>query len=76
MALSMTSDYVTSTGCPEPYLEGIAQAGFSHVHWCHQWCTDFLYSDSEIHQITEWFERFGLKLLDLHASAGQEKNWA
>lgn len=72
----MTSDYVTSTGCPEPCLEGIAQAGFSHVHWCHQWCTDFLYSDSEIQQIAEWLERFGLKLLDLHASAGQEKNWA
>ena len=45
--LSMTSDYVTETGCPEPYLRRIAEAGFSRVHWCHQWNTDFLYADCE-----------------------------
>lgn len=73
--LSMTSDYVVSTGCPEPYLRRIAEAGFTHVHWCHQWNTDFLYDDAEIGQIAGWLREFGLQVTDLHASAGQEKGW-
>ncbi len=76
MTLSMTSDYVTTKECPEPYLAQIAEGGFSHIHWCHHWCTDFLYSDFEIRQIAAWLDQFGLQLLDLHASTGQEKNWA
>ncbi len=75
MKLSMTSDYVTSQDCPEPYLRRIAEAGFTHIHWCHQWHTDFLYNDSEIAQIAAWMKEFGLGLTDLHASAGKEKNW-
>ena len=73
--LSITTDYVKDTGCPAPFLERIAAAGFSHVHWCHHWNTDFLYSKHEIRQIRKWLDDSGLKLLDLHASAGVEKNW-
>ncbi len=73
--LSITSDYAISTGCPEPYLRRIAEAGFTHVHWCHQWNTDFLYDDCEIEQIEHWLHRYGLQLTDLHASAGNEKAW-
>jgi sugar phosphate isomerase/epimerase len=73
--LSITTDYVKDTGCPAPFLEKIAAAGFSHVHWCHHWNTDFIYSRHEIKQIKKWLGDFGLKLLDLHASAGVEKNW-
>lgn len=74
-ALSLTSDYATSTGCPQPYLQRIARAGFSHVHWCHHWCTDFVYADCEIEQIARWLAEHGLALTDLHASAGAEKRW-
>jgi len=74
--LSMTSDYAADTGCPAPYLVRIARAGFTHVHWCHHWSTDFLYADSEIDQVARWLAEFGLGLTDLHASAGQEKGWA
>ncbi len=73
--LSITTDYVKDTGCPEPYLRAIAEAGFSHVHWCHHWNTDFLYSKPEIEQIAKWLRDFGLSLTDLHASAGREKAW-
>jgi sugar phosphate isomerase/epimerase len=73
--LSVTSDYVKSIGDPEPYLRRIADAGFSHVHWCHHWNTDFIYSQPEIDQIASWFADYHLRLLDLHASHGQEKNW-
>jgi sugar phosphate isomerase/epimerase len=72
----VTTDYANvSTGCPEPYLRRIAEAGFSHIHWCHQWNTDFLYADCEFEQIERWLRDFKLVLTDLHASAGGEKNW-
>ncbi len=76
MDLSITTDFVADTGCPEPHLERIAAAGFSHIHWCHQWNTDFLYDTAEIEQVARWLRSFGLQLLDLHASSGREKGWA
>lgn len=76
MHLSITSDFAADTGCPEAHLERIAAAGFSHVHWCHQWNTDFLYDPAEIDQVARWLGSFDLQLLDLHASSGREKGWA
>lgn len=73
--LSLTTDYATDKGDPSPYLKAIAEHGFSHIHWCHQWNTDFLYMEPEIAQIKRWLDEFGLKLLDLHGSCGPEKNW-
>jgi len=73
--LSITTDYCKDLGCPEPYLKKISKAGFTHVHWCHQWDTDFIYSKSEISQIAIWLKKYNLKVLDLHASDGKEKNW-
>lgn len=74
--LSITTDYARDTGDPSPYLRRIADEGFSHIHWCHHWNTDFLYSRWEMEQIRKWSETYGLQLLDLHGSAGNEKNWA
>ncbi|MCS7061053.1 MAG: sugar phosphate isomerase/epimerase family protein [Anaerolineae bacterium] len=76
MALSLTTDYAADTGNPEPYLRRIAEAGFSHIHWCHHWNTDFIYLPSEIAQIKRWLRTFGLQLLDTHGSDGKEKRWA
>lgn len=73
---SITTDYAKGTGDPSPYLRRIADAGFSHVHWCHQWNTDFLYSRYEQDQVKTWLREYGLALLDLHGSIGQEKKWA
>ena len=75
MMLSITADYLTSEGCPEPYLRRIAEAGFSHVHWAHHWNTDFIYSRYEVDRIEAWLEEYGLALLDLHASSGVEKKY-
>ena len=74
--LSMTTDYAKGTGDPSPALRRIAEAGFTHVHWCHQWNTDFLYSRWEVEAIDKWLREFGLDLLDLHGSHGVEKQWA
>jgi sugar phosphate isomerase/epimerase len=75
MSLSITTDYVSDSGSALPYLKAIAQAGFSHIHWCHEWNTDKLYTASEIHEIGQWLKETGLSLLDLHASEGKESRW-
>jgi len=75
MKLSITTDYVTDQGDPSPYLRAIAEADFTHVHWCHHWHSDFLYAASEIEQIGRWLDEYGLRMLDVHASEGVEKFW-
>jgi len=75
MMLSMTTDYAADTGCPEPYLRRIAEAGFTHVHWGHWWAGEFVYHPPEIEQIGQWLKEFGLVLSDVHASVGTEKNY-
>ena len=72
---SIATDYLADRGDPSPYLQAIAHAGFTHIHWCHHWNTDLLYSRHEIAQIQRWLDAFGLTLLDLHGSAGAEKAW-
>jgi sugar phosphate isomerase/epimerase len=73
--LSMTSDFVISTGDPQPYLQAIAEAGFTHVHWCHEWDTDRLYAREEVEQIASWLREYGLGVTDLHGSAGRQRCW-
>lgn len=73
--LSLATDHITSTGCPEPTLRSLAAAGFSHCHWCFQWNTDFLYADAETDAIRGWLDELGLAVLDVHGSAGAEKGW-
>ncbi len=73
--LSMTTDFQSDKGCPQPALLAIARAGFSQVHWCHHWNDDFLYGRAEIDQIAAWLREYRLSVCDLHASAGVEKTW-
>ena len=75
MDIGLNTDFLASTGSPEPYLKAIAEAGFTHLHWCHQWCTDFFYNSSELAQYGKWLKEYGLQLLDIHGSQGQEKSW-
>ena len=75
LALSITTDYFKDIGNPEPYLKKISEAGFTYIHWCHEWNTDFIYSESDINEIITLLEKYNLKVLDLHASEGKENNW-
>ncbi len=75
LELSIATDYITDIGNPEPYLQKISKAGFTHVLWCHEFNTDHLYSDTEIDEISGWLNEYDLKILDLHASEGKEKYW-
>ncbi len=51
-------------------LEKIAKAGFTHVHWCHEWDGDYYYSRAEMELIKSWFDEYALKAKSLHASKG------
>lgn len=73
--LAISTDYKNSDDDPQPYLRQIASAGFSHVHWCHQWNTEYLYSKTEIGQIVLLLRSYGLQVNDLHASSGNEYHY-
>jgi len=73
--ISIATDYAADVGNPEPYLQRISEAGFAVIHWCHHWNTDFAYGESELVWIAKWLKEYGLRLNDLHASVGPEKNW-
>ena len=75
MNISMTTDYLADEGDPSPYLRRIAETGFTHVHWCHHWNTDFLYARCEVDQVARWLSEYGLRLLNVHGSNGREKCW-
>ena len=53
-------------------LARIARAGFSHIHWCHEWTGYYIYSIHEMHQIREWCDELGLKVCGVHASMGDK----
>lgn len=56
----------------EESLKQIAEAGFTHMHWCYDWTGDYLYAKSEMQQIREWMDQYGLKAKSLHASRGSD----
>ena len=67
---AVNTDYKNSFDDPEPYLARIAGAGFTHIHWCHEWTKDRFYSDEEIDQIAAWIKRYSLQANDLHSTEG------
>lgn len=58
----------------ENCLKLIAGAGFTHMHWCFEWDGDYLYAGSEMQQIREWMDRYGLRAKSLHASKGSRRD--
>ena len=72
---SITTDYFEDTGNPFPYLRKISDAGFSYVHWCHEWSTNYLYTRDDIAEIKSNLRKYDLEILDIHASNGREISW-
>ena len=75
MDLAVNTCFLSASGSPEGALKAIAEAGFTYLHWCHHWRTDFLYGPAELKQCAQWLRSFDQRLLDVHGSAGQEKCW-
>ena len=57
----------------EAMLRELAAAGITHIHWCHEWSGDYLYSRYEMIQLRNWLDRYGLIAKGVHASEG---HWA
>lgn len=57
----------------EESIRQIAEAGFTHMHWCYEWDGDYLYARSEMRQIRGWMDKYGLKAKSLHASKGSRR---
>lgn len=51
----------------------ISAAGFSHIHWCHEWDGDYTYSRYEMLQIHSWMNELGLKCKGIHATEGSRR---
>ena len=80
--LAFSSDYSSSSAelenkCMdelENCLKKISNAGFSHVHWAHEWDGDYTYSIYEMIQIKEWFDKYNLKAKGVHATEGSSRS--
>lgn len=75
MHLSVTSDFVDSHDDPVPYLHEIRQAGFTRVHFCHEWDSDFLYPADRIAAIRNEMIDLGMSADIVHASEGRQIGW-
>ena len=75
MDICITTDYAGAQGAPETQLRLIAEAGFTHLHWCHHFNTDFMYRPCEMGAMRKLVRELGLKVLDIHGSYGQEKRF-
>ena len=76
MELAINTDFIQERqeveeieGC----LRSISGAGFSHIHWCHDWDGDYLYAEAEMEQIRDWMKKYGLRCKGLHASKGSAR---
>lgn len=77
MELAIATDFAgesTRLEDIEMLLKQIKEAGFTHVHWCHEWEGDYIYSHWEMEQMKEWFDKYGLKAKALHATKGSRRN--
>ena len=73
--LAMTSDFrgqSRNSADIRGALERIARAGFSHIHWCHEFGSSWEYSVYEMLQIKNWCRELGLLVKGVHASAGEK----
>lgn len=77
LQLAISSDFTENSHqmeSLEDMMKKIAAAGFTHLHWCHEWDGDYVYSSYEMAQIREWMNAYHLTAKALHASKGSARN--
>lgn len=75
--LAISTDYYADSTKLEDIqdlLKKISEAGFTHIHWCHEWDGDYIYSRYEMEQIREWMDLYHLGAKSLHATKGSAKD--
>jgi len=75
MKFAMTSDYLLTAGDPQASLKRLADTGYTHIIWCHNWNTDLAYTTYEFEAYRKMLRDYGLTLVDIHGSCGYEHNW-
>jgi len=58
----------------EEQLRNIADIGFSHVEWGHDWLGDYIYSNIEMVQIKKMLSKHNFKVKTIHATEGRVKD--
>lgn len=74
--IALSTDYmneIPSTYEIEKILKKISEASFSHIHWCHDWDGNHIYSIHEMDQIREWLNKYNLKVKAVHATEGGKR---
>ena len=74
--IALASDFGVYELSPESMdeqLRKMAEAGFTHVHWAHDWEFEYMYSQWEMIQIKEIFDKYNLKCKGVHASDGNTR---
>ncbi len=73
MTSSINSDYgndIRSWAEIERQLCNIAEAGFTHIQWIHDWSGDYMYSPSEMRRASRILKDLHLNAHSLHATEG------
>jgi sugar phosphate isomerase/epimerase len=78
MATSINTDYFNDKHNwfeIERQIRNIAEAGFTHVQWIHDWYGEYLYSPSEMIQARDILRDYNLTAHTLHGSEGGERGF-
>ncbi|MBS6195058.1 MAG: sugar phosphate isomerase/epimerase [Clostridiales bacterium] len=70
---SVNTDYnndLHDWGEMEHQIRCLAEAGFTHTQWIHDWSEEYMYSKSEMLQAKAVLEHYGLKAHSIHATEG------
>ncbi len=76
--IAISTDIFDENGSPdhlEHILKLISEAGFSHIHWCHEWTGEYIYSSYEMEQIRDWMNKYNLKAKALHSPCGSYRDY-
>ncbi len=68
--LSISTSVNSVTDSPHDILRLIADHGFTHIHWCHEWITEHFYSVKEQEDLLKFMDGLNLKMLAMHGTIG------
>ncbi len=75
LPFAIYSDFCDRGGEARRWCHLAAQAGFTHLHWGHEFASEKPHADAELAGIGLWLLEEGLGVVDIHASAGGKYQW-
>ncbi len=68
MKIAASTDFYTCEREIPQIIPAMAEAGFTHLHWCHHWGDDYFYEKEELKEIRNILHDTSMELLDVHGS--------